>query len=271
MKKLFFVLAAMMCSMSINAQLIKVMKGEEVVMTYTPDKADKVMIIEAKSPEGSIGTEKANIGGTQVDVPWVQLWAGGPKFAAYNVGVTDGNAESCGKFYAYGETEETSTHSWSDYKYTKGVSFSGWIPGDNQFTKYNSTDNKKVLDAEDDAATANWGNNWRMPVKADYQALIDNCDVENTTVNNIKGFIVRGKGDYILNYIFLPTYSIWTGGKPTNTENGLYGTATLGSSNCAGSVNISMQINWQTQKPFIFFDSEKVRYGGMLVRAVIKE
>lgn len=40
------------------------------------------------------GTAKATIGATQVDVKWVQLWVDGPKFAEYNVGVTDGKVES---------------------------------------------------------------------------------------------------------------------------------------------------------------------------------
>ena len=34
------------------------------------------------------GTAKATIDGEQVDVNWVQLWAGGPKFAEYNVGAS---------------------------------------------------------------------------------------------------------------------------------------------------------------------------------------
>lgn len=34
------------------------------------------------------GTAKATIDGSQVDVNWVQLWAGGPKFAEYNVGAS---------------------------------------------------------------------------------------------------------------------------------------------------------------------------------------
>jgi hypothetical protein len=32
-------------------------------------------------------------------------------------------------------------------------------------SKYNSSDNKTVLDLEDDAAAANWGGAWRMPTK----------------------------------------------------------------------------------------------------------
>lgn len=238
-------------------------------MTYTPDKADQVMIIEAKSPEGSVGTEKANIGGTQVDVPWVQLWAGGPKFAAYNVGVTDGKAESCGKFYAWGETEETNTHDWSTYKWTN-YSGSG-NPSDDQFTKYSSIDNKKVLEAADDAATANWGSKWRTPVKAEFLDLIANCDIEFATVNNIKVYIVRGRGDYILNYIFLPSYSSWTNWKPSNSEEGCYGTATLSSNNCLGYEVLQMGKNWDTREPRLSFGSPKYRWVGTLVRAVIKE
>ena len=34
------------------------------------------------------GTAKATIDGVEVDVPWVQLWAGGPKFADRNVGAS---------------------------------------------------------------------------------------------------------------------------------------------------------------------------------------
>ena len=34
------------------------------------------------------GTAKATINGSDVDVNWVQLWAGGPKFAEYNVGAS---------------------------------------------------------------------------------------------------------------------------------------------------------------------------------------
>ena len=39
------------------------------------------------------GTAKAKINGVDVDVNWVQLWAGGPKFAEYNIGTTEEKAE----------------------------------------------------------------------------------------------------------------------------------------------------------------------------------
>lgn len=61
------------------------------------------------------GTAKARINGHDVDVPWIELWEGGPKFAAYNVGVTDGKESSSGGYYnqksAYSFTDRA-TETW---------------------------------------------------------------------------------------------------------------------------------------------------------------
>ena len=109
--------------------------------------------------EGSTGYASAT--GITGGVKWVQLWEGGPRFAEYNVGVTDGKAESYGLHY-------------------RGA---------------------------DNAATGNWGDNWRMPTIEELQALIANCDV--TWTNNYKnsgvhGNIITGKGYFSGNSIFLP-------------------------------------------------------------------
>lgn len=61
------------------------------------------------------GAAKARISGHDVDVPWIELWEDGPKFAAYNVGVTDGKESSYGGYYdqkfAYGFTDRA-TEIW---------------------------------------------------------------------------------------------------------------------------------------------------------------
>ena len=70
--------------------------------------------------------------------------------------------------------------------------------GDNGFT-----DMKTVLEPEDDAATANWGNAWRMPTDAEWKELLEQC-----TWNWIKystdtfGYVVTSKTNG--NSIFLP-------------------------------------------------------------------
>ena len=49
------------------------------------------------------GAAQATINEQNVLVKWVQLWKNGPKFAEYNVGVTDGKAESLGEFCTWAE------------------------------------------------------------------------------------------------------------------------------------------------------------------------
>lgn len=46
-------MAAIVCSMSVNAQTMKVMKGDKVVATYTAEQADKVVFEEATAPTKS--------------------------------------------------------------------------------------------------------------------------------------------------------------------------------------------------------------------------
>lgn len=48
-----------------------------------------------------VGTAKATIDGVATDINWIQLWDNGPKFAEYNVGVTDGKSESVGSYFTW--------------------------------------------------------------------------------------------------------------------------------------------------------------------------
>ena len=68
-----------------------------------------------------------------------------------------------------------------------------------------SQDGTYVLAPEHDAAQVQWGGGWRMPT---YQELYDlcynKCDWTWTTQNGVNGYVVRGRGDYAANSIFLP-------------------------------------------------------------------
>ncbi len=123
----------------------------------------------------------------------------GLKWATCNVGAN--TPEEYGYYFAWGEVEPKTTYDWSTYKY--GTSY-------DQLTKYcnNSsygkdgfTDNKTVLDPEDDAATVNWGGAWRMPTKAEQDELRNNCTWNWTTQNGVNGYKVTGPNG---NSIFLP-------------------------------------------------------------------
>ena len=69
----------------------------------------------------------------------------------------------------------------------------GWITHD-----YN------ILVPEHDAAHVHWGGGWRMPTHDELDELVDNCDWAWTKVNDVEGYVVRGRGDYASASIFLP-------------------------------------------------------------------
>lgn len=81
-------------------------------------------------------------------------------------------------------------YSWATYK---------WGTEDN-FTKYNDSDGKIILDPEDDDATANLGSPWHMPTEKETDELGDNCTWTLTTQDGVKGCEVKGPNG---NSIFL--------------------------------------------------------------------
>ena len=101
---------------------------------------------------------EATINGNITYVQRVQLWEDGPKFAEYNMGVTDGKAESYGGLYT-----------WAD-----------------------------------NIASAQWGDSWRMPARTEFDGLIENCELEEITKNDVNGLLCTGRGNYEDNSIFLP-------------------------------------------------------------------
>ena len=117
------------------------------------------------------------------------------KWANMNVGAE--SPEDYGDYFAWGETVTKANYGWNTYFDTNT---GGW-----KFTKYNNEGGKKVLDPEDDAAHVNWGGSWRMPTKAEWQELYDNCTWTWTTQNGIKGYkVTSNKAGYTDKFIFLP-------------------------------------------------------------------
>ena len=130
---------------------------------------------------GGSGNGNAN-GHAYVDLglPSGTLWA------TCNVGAT--TPEGYGNYYAWGETTTKSTYNWSTYRYcngsestiTKYCNNSNY--GNNGFTDYLTT-----LQLSDDAARANWGGDWRMPTKAEWEELMNNTTETWTTQNGVYG------------------------------------------------------------------------------------
>lgn len=128
---------------------------------------------------------------------------GGVKWATMNIGAN--SVTDTGLYFQWGDTqgytasqvgegEGQKYFSWEDYKYGDGTS----SPDTTGMTKYNSSDNKTVLDASDDAAQAAWGNDWRMPTAAEFQALnaaTTSAWTDNYHNSGVAGLICTDKTD----------------------------------------------------------------------------
>lgn len=126
-----------------------------------------------------------------------------------------------GDYFAWGETEPKEDYSWATYKHML-TGKSDW----KYITKYQTADGttgalwyydgiftgdgKTELDPEDDAATVNWGEGWRMPTAEEWENLKDtNKFVWTWTTDyngtGVAGYTVTSKAPgYVGNQIFLP-------------------------------------------------------------------
>ena len=125
----------------------------------------------------------------------------GTLWATCNVGAT--TPEGYGDYYfAWGETNPKDTYYWSTYKYCNGDVDQLTKYCNNSNDGYNGfTDNLTVLQPGDDAATANWGDGWCMPTKAQWEELYQNTPHTWATQNGVKGWLFTATNG---NRLFLP-------------------------------------------------------------------
>lgn len=96
----------------------------------------------------------------------------------YNVGA---NSEyEKGNYYAWGETVTKQDYYFPTYKWGEYIE-NGYK---SHYTKYNETDKLTLLQPEDDAATANLGNNYRTPTPKEWEELLAECTWEVATTTN---------------------------------------------------------------------------------------
>ena len=119
------------------------------------------------------------------------------KWATFNVGASQ--PEEYGDYFSWGETEPKDTYNWKTYKWCEGEPET-WTKYCTN-SEYGTADYKEILDLEDDAAHANWGDKWRMPTPDEWKELYQKCNWELITKNGIKGYQVTANNG---NSIFLP-------------------------------------------------------------------
>ena len=104
------------------------------------------------------------------------------------------------------------------------------------------TDNKTILDPEDDAAIVNWGGAWRMPTHDELTELRENCTWTWTTQNGVDGYKVVGPNG---NSIFLPAAgymnesSLYDAG-----SNGNYRSSSLNTDNPNNAYNVNFNSDY---------------------------
>ncbi|MBQ0080114.1 MAG: hypothetical protein KBS95_00995 [Alistipes sp.] len=193
------------------------------------------------------GTATATIQGKEVNVNWVQLWLGGPKFAEFNVGAKQNKVVDYGGYYCWGKCIDQDP----DGHYDEG---------------------NTNLSGDRDTATNMWGSNWRMPTIEEFITLTNNdesgrCSLEwisNYKDTGVNGILISGKGKYASNSIFLPAVGCYINQTIDNRGvDACYWSSTPGGPQGAPILNFSSDCA-ETHK-FLW------RYCGSAVRAVLAE
>ena len=197
------------------ANLIKKTEMATKKVTAKKDAATKSPAKKTAAKKAAPETEKRPVDGNVGDAhEKVQLWEGGPFWATTNIGAE--KPEDFGYYFWWGDavgykpenckwvaTDGSSlSYSFDD----KGAVFAifykddgiycleqeGWITSDG------------ILAPKHDAAHVHWGGKWRIPTRQELDDLVKKCDWTWKKVNGAQGYVVRGRGVYASNSIFLP-------------------------------------------------------------------
>lgn len=164
--------------------------------------------------------------------PYVEI--AGIKWATMNIGAE--SETDVGLYFQWGDTQGyTASQVGSgnyqkpfdsaDYKFWNGTTPSSPFP--TGFLKYNAIDNKTTLDLSDDAARLYWGEYWRMPTGAEFEALISATNASALySGGNLVGIILTDKTDSSKELIF-PVGGYAAGAVVGNTTQGFYHTSSL--------------------------------------------
>lgn len=174
------------------------------------------------------------------------------QWATCNIGANIPKQGGC--LYSWAEIEPKDKYLIENYKYSNNGSYSS-------MSKYNEADGLTVLESVDDAASNNWGDEWRTPTEDEFNELIDNCEW-----HQLNGCIY-GISKINNNVIVL---SCVTGCRDDSyynnrTSDGCYWTANRG-------IDVQRGCAWIYRKDGLYgyFTNNVNRYFGHAVRPVLK-
>ena len=149
----------------------------------------------------------------------------GTLWAICNVGAS--SPEDFGDYFAWGETTPKDIYDWDSYKY------GGMVNDLFAMSKYCTdsiygldgfVDNMTVLEATDDAATVNWGADWRMPTKVEWKELYLKTTNSWAVQNGVNGWLFTAPNG---NSLFLPATGFRLDGELIGPGLGIYWSSSL--------------------------------------------
>ena len=172
------------------AQKVVLYKINGEVIKYDVSELDSLVFEEKGAP-------------SEENHEWVDLGLpSGTLWATCNIG--SDSPEQYGDYFSWGETEPKDIYDTSHYKFNRGSGMMTKYCTVSSFGSGGMTDDLTELLPEDDAATANWGNDWQMPSREQVEELLDTMFTTSkwTSLNDFYGTKITSKksGDWI----FLP-------------------------------------------------------------------
>ncbi len=213
MKKLFLSILCAVCVWAVNAQTtyLRISQFDGTITKVAVSAIDSIDFVTEDAEQTPDEPTTPNFNGhayVDLGLPSGTLWA------TCNVGATQ--PEEYGDYFAWGETTTKEDYSYATLKY--------WDNDTNTPTKYTGSNDVTTLEALDDAATVNWGGDWRMPTTEEQQELFYECtwnyisDYNNT---GVAGCTFTSKKNPS-KHIFLPAAGCY------QAENGLIHEITYG-------------------------------------------
>ena len=249
--------------------------GSVKVKLYGKDSYSEIDISNLKSFEAGKAYSFSCSAGSQEESGLVDLGLS-VKWATCNLGAN--NPEEYGDHYAWGETETKTKYTEDTYKFynSETVSEGGFDIEYKGYTKYipQSTadqygfkgfyDDKTALDPEDDVAHVKLGGKWRMPTRAEFNELINNCQCDWVTYKGVKGrkFTSKKEG-YTDKWIFLPAAGYRYDNLYYAGSNGFYRSSSLYTSGPSNACYMSFYSGFVSTN-----DLNEKRYYGLSVRPV---
>jgi hypothetical protein len=200
MKRIIPFIAAVLVALSAQAQVVNVNLTNGETIKYNAGNVEDITFTERIAIPSA--EDPDHFRAVDLGLPSGNLWA------SHNIGAK--KYYEAGYYFAWGEIQPSDTYAWRNYMW-------GGYDSNNKpyVNKYTNAEGTTTLTAADDAATANWGEEWSMPTKEDFEELIANTTVtagHDNETHTVLGLTFKAK-NASNKAIFIPVAGFYDGEK----------------------------------------------------------